>query len=616
MQRVLTIPTLIGTHAERLATAVALVDAPIVITYGELEARSNAIAAELGRIERIRGAAIGLYLRRSAASVIAALGVMKSGAAYVPLDPTQPSERIAFTLRDAGIAAVLCDSAEGARFENADVLRLRRDGTLVSPTAATYTPVAVDGSDLAYIIYTSGSTGQPKGVEITHAGLANLCAWHRRAFDVTVADRASHLSAVGFDAAVWEVWPYLSAGARVHIADDAIARDAQGLADWLGLERITIAFVATPMAQRMLDLSFPPDFSLRTLLTGADTLHRRPPAGLPFALINNYGPTEATVVATSGRVAPQDDAGLPSIGRPIDNVEILILDAAGTRLPIDVEGEICIAGIGLARGYRGRPDLDALAFTWFHGGDGDVPMRVYRTGDRGRQSADGTIVFLGRIDQQVKVRGVRIEPREIEAALDAHAGILESAVIVRSFGPDDDRLVAFVVPRPGATVELLDLQAFLRHRLPAYMIPALVAALPTLPLTPNGKVDRAALLARSLDARETLVHQRTYIEPRSETEQRLAAIVTAVLKVERVSTDDDFFLLGGHSLLGTQLIARIRDAFGVKIGLRQLFDAPTICGLAREIDRMRDDRPDGAVTGASVSPFGRRARSPIPRRSA
>ena len=587
----LPVPALVDHQARKTADALAIVDERFCVTYGELESRSNALAAHLQGLGR--DTVVGVSIGRSAAQIISVLAVMKAGAAFLPLDPEEPRERLLFKLRDARVDVILTTDNVAAQADVAGVrcVRLRDDGTYgrAAPRAVA-SSIEVQPHHLAYVTYTSGSTGTPKGVEVTHAGLANLAAWHRAAFQVGAADRASHISAIGFDAAVWEVWPYLTAGAAVYIASDPIAREAQALADWFTAHAITIAFVATPLAERMLELNYSPELALRVMLTGADVLHRYPPASLPFALYNNYGPTEATVVATSGRVEPADDIGdLPSIGRPIDNVEISILDENGVRQEPGIEGEICIAGVGVARGYRGRPDLTAEKFVWMAFG-GAPPIRMYRTGDRGRVMSDGRIAFLGRIDDQVKIRGFRIEPREIEFAVNAYDAVLESAVVVRDFGAGDAQLVAYLVPKAARTLSMTDIQAFLAVRLPAYMMPARFVELPALPLTSYGKVDRAELRTRAIGpSTET----EAYVAPRTATEERLAQIVAPLLKRDRVSVDGDFFKIGGHSLLGTQLIARVRDTFGVRMSLRFLFESPTIAALAAEIDRLSLERLGG-----------------------
>jgi amino acid adenylation domain-containing protein len=439
---------------------------------------------------------------------------------------------------------------------------------------------AASPEHLAYVIYTSGSTGKPKGVEITHASLLNLVSWHRRAFAVRPSDRASQVAAIGFDAAVWEIWPYLTAGACLHVPDESARSDPQALRDWLLSEGITVAFVPTPMAERLLALEWPAQARLRCLLTGGDTLHGYPPPGLPFALVNNYGPTECTVVATSGPVDPYDQAEQrPTIGRPIDGTTVQLLDDNLNPVPSGAPGELCIGGAGLARGYRNRPDLTADRFVT---SPLDPGARLYRTGDRARVLPDGRIAFLGRTDDQIKIRGYRIEPAEIDASLNECDGVAASAVVARDFGGGDKRLVAYVVlagserPTKGA------LQHALRASLPEYMVPSVFVGLERLPIGLHGKIDRSGLPEPS--PANTLRDEQVE-EPRTVVEKCVSELVEALLGVPQVGVDDNFFLLGGHSLLGTQLIAKICATFGVDMTLRDVFEAPTVSQLSAKIEK-------------------------------
>jgi acyl-coenzyme A synthetase/AMP-(fatty) acid ligase/acyl carrier protein len=439
--------------------------------------------------------------------------------------------------------------------------------------------------------------------------LLNLVRWHQRAFKVTAADRATQIAAVGFDAAVWELWPYLTAGASVHLADEAVRSDPTALRDWLVAERITITFVPTLLAQHLVALPWPHDVALRYMLTGADALHVRPPADLPFALVNNYGPTECAVVATSGPVCPagQED-GLPPIGRPIDNVRIYLLDSELHPVPVGAPGELCIGGAGVGRGYVNRPELTAERFVL----DPFSPTpgaRLYRTGDLARRRPDGQFVFLGRIDDQIKIRGFRVEPAEIAARLDAHPDVTESAVVASHPGSHDPRLVAYVVPVPGTCLTRRGLQEFLGLGLPDYMVPSVFVRLDALPVTANGKIDRTAFPDPTP---ERVIEDGASVEPRTVVEERIAQILAPLLGLPRVGVEDNFFLLGGHSLLGTQLIARIRDAFGVDLSLRHLFESPTTAGLAAEVERclidsvasMTDDEAERLLAAESRSAGG------------
>jgi len=330
-------------------------------------------------------------------------------------------------------------------------------------------------------------------------------------------------------------------------------------------------------------LSWPSHTALRILLTGADTLHRFPSPELPFTLVNNYGPTECTVVAASGPVPVETEPfGLPTIGRPIANTQIYILDENLERVPVGSPGELFISGAGLARGYVNHPELTVQKFVPCP--FGATPCaRMYRTGDLARSLPDGQIAFMGRVDDQVKIRGFRIEPDEITSALSEHPSVLQSVVVARELADGEKSLVAYIVQAPGALASESELKAALRTRLPDYMVPATFVQLDSLPLSPNGKVDRAALPGPT--AANTLRDDQ-FVAPRTPVEERIAGILAPLLGLEQVGINDNFFMLGGHSLLGTQVIARVRDAFGVDLSLRSLFGSPTIAAVAEEVERL------------------------------
>jgi len=577
------VPSAIHSRSSDAPTHIAVSDRRHVLTYEALDVQARRLARRLRELGAGRDVLVGVALDRSAELVVATLGALYAGAAYVPLDCEYPAERIAFMLQDAAPAVVVSSDRLAARLPRGAWHTLMIDEAAGGDALAAE---AVGGdataASLAYVIYTSGSTGRPKGVEVTHASLANLVSWHRRAFSVTAEDRASQLSSPGFDAAVWEVWPSLASGASVHIAEDERRLDPAGLRNWLVEQRITVGFVPTPVAERLLALEWPKETALRVLLTGADTLHRHPPAGLPFTLVNNYGPTEAAVVTTSGAIGSAPNGhGRPSIGAPIDNVDVHILDEHLRPVPNGAVGELCIGGAGVARGYRNRPELTAARFVPdpFSARPG---ARIYRTGDRARRLAGGEIAFLGRMDGQLKVRGFRIESDEIIAALDAAPSVVASAVAVHDDGAGDRRLVAYVVPAPGTEPLPSMLRDRLKASLPEYMIPAVFVRVEALPLTANGKIDRDALPAPDV---ADVLRDEPLTAPRTPVEQRLALIVASLLDASDVGVTDNFFLLGGHSLLGTQLIARVRDAFGVDLPLRAVFDHPTVEALAAEVEQ-------------------------------
>jgi acyl carrier protein len=330
---------------------------------------------------------------------------------------------------------------------------------------------------------------------------------------------------------------------------------------------------------------------LRILLTGADTLHRRPAKGLPFTLVNNYGPTESTVVATSGVVAPAGtETKQPSIGRAIDNTHIYILDEQKQTVPQGTSGELFIGGAGLARGYRNRPELTAGKFVqspFASGGD-----RLYRTGDRSRFLPNGEIEFLGRLDDQVKIRGYRVELDEISSVLDSHSDVKASAVTVAGGAGEEKRLIAYLVLAPQSGPSANTFREYLQSRVPDYMIPAAFVRLNSLPLTSNGKVDRAALPSPN----GATLPEEEYVAPRSVVEQRLAELIAPLLHVERVGANDNFFLLGGHSLLGTQLLTRISETFGIELSLLTIFDHPTLAGMSGEIEKLILAKIDASVS--------------------
>lgn len=565
-----------------------------MLSYGELDCRANRVAHYLRSLGIGPDVLVGLCMPRSVDMVVGALGIVKAGGAYVPMDPAYPTDRLAFMLNDAQAPVLLTNTCiarrlpEG-RWHIVDIGTPKIAGQPQEPPAVEIRP-----SDLAYVIYTSGSTGTPKGVEITHGSLSNLVSWHQHAFSVTSVDRTSHLAGLSFDAAVWELWPYLATGASVHlVADEETRNSAELLRDWLDAQRITVSFVPTPLAERLLALEWTQSTRLRILLTGGDTLRRCPSAKLPFAVINNYGPTECTVVATSGVVETANGAsGLPAIGKAISNTEIYLLDENLNKVQPGMPGEIHIGGAGLARGYRNRPDLTDERFIP-NPFSNEFGSRLYKTGDLARQLPDGQLAFLGRIDDQIKIRGYRIEPNEIACALDRLPAISESLVVAREDMPGDKRLVAYVVLTPGCEAAPSALRDSLRKHLPEYMLPAVFVRLDEFPITLNGKIDRAALPAP--DSENSL---RDEVANGSKTpiEQQVAEILAGLLGVEEVGLEDNFFLLGGHSLLGAQLIAQLREAFEVEIPLRSLFAAPTVTELSSEIERLAANRTPGKAT--------------------
>jgi amino acid adenylation domain-containing protein len=561
------VPELVARRASAAPSTVAVQGATRRLTYAELDTRATGLGAAFADLSG-SGGIVAICLPRSPDGIIAMLAAWRAGMAYFPLDPAWPVARLAELIAAVGCAAVVAEPDLGTAIAGGlPVVDPRAAGTGARPA-----PPASDPGSLAYIICTSGSTGTPKAVEITHANLAALVHWHISAFSLESGCRTSHLAGLGFDASVWEIWPTLAAGGTLVLPHEEARREPAALRDWLVAERIEIGFAPTALAEPLVRLQWPDGTALRTLLTGADRLTVRPAPGLPFAFVNNYGPTESTVVATSGAVAPDGD-GLPSIGRPIEGTKVLLLDGDRRYVAAGQAGEIWIGGAQLARGYRGDPALTEQRFV-----DHPVHGRLYRTGDVGRWLENGEIAFEGRIDAQLKVRGHRVEPAEVAAVLNRLPEVGTGIVVGR-----DGELVAYVVAAPGAELTASALRGALAERLPDYMIPARFAALAALPLTPNGKVDIAALpnpttcpLAEAAASRG----------PENPAERRLFQIVAEVIGRSDFGVEDDFFLLGGHSLLGTQVVVRAREAFGVEITLFHLFEGRTVERLAAIVERL------------------------------
>ena len=578
------VPDLVHRQAALTPDALAISAGSERLTYLELDHHSNQLAHYLRSLGVNPGSVVGLCLESSTDFPVAALAILKAGGAYLPLETKTPTARLKMMLKSAQVAVVVTRSSVSG-FPGADVknlVALDLCEAEIDRCSAEALPACVAPEQLAYVIYTSGSTGAPKAVAVGHDSLMNLCKWHNRAFAVTQRDRATQLASTSFDAAVWEIWPHLIAGASVHVVDDAMRTQPQQLRDWLVHEKITISFAATPLAEQMLKLAWPKETALRFLLTGADTLHQYPPASLPFTLINNYGPTECTVVATSAAVLPQKAADrLPAIGRPIDNTEILILDSRMKQISAGTVGEIYVGGANLAKGYLNDAALTAERFVK-HPFSAVAGARLYRTGDMGCYLPDGQIAFHGRADDQVKIRGYRIELNEVVSALNRHPAVRESVVSTCENGSSEKRLVAYVVPM-APLPPISELRDFLAKELPDYMLPATFVKLDALPFAASGKVNRSALPAPT---EENILRDETFVGPRTPTEQRVAAIVASLLGLERVGVNDNFFYLGGNSLFGTQVIARLRDAFNVDLPLLKLFDHPTVADLAAEVERL------------------------------
>lgn len=551
------------------------------MSYRELDTLADHLACELTDLDVEAEVPVGICIERGFSQIVATLAVMRAGGAFVPIDPALPDERIAKILHDSGAPVVLASFENAARVAGTGRSVLSLPKRLTARTSSGILDCArTKGEDLAYILYTSGSTGEPKGVEITYANLHNLVGWHCEAFRVTPEDRASHLAGLGFDASIWEIWPYLSVGASIAIPDEAARHSPDLLQRWLIDEKITIGFVPTALAETLIRMSWPAATSLRTLLTGGDALRVWPQA-LPFELINNYGPTECTIVATSGPVKSRESRELPSLGRPILGTRIHVVDANGDVVRPGDKGEICIGGPSVGRGYRNKPQLTAERFVRDRFSS-DPRDRLYRSGDLGSVLPGGELAFHGRADEQLKIRGHRVEADEVAAALNCHPSVAQCVIIGRGLS-SNAQLVAYIVGARDAEPCPHELNAFLSGELPHYAIPAMYVRLDRIPLTPNGKPDRSALPEPKA---VNLLRDVPFRAPQTAAERRLAEIMAAVLGIDAIGVDDNFFSMGGHSLLGSQLALRIRSAFEIELALRDVFETRTVSRLAERVERL------------------------------
>ncbi|WP_219536840.1 non-ribosomal peptide synthase/polyketide synthase [Nonomuraea guangzhouensis] len=556
-----TLPVLIAARAAACPDRPALSDEARTLSYAQVEARANQQAHHLLAMGVGRETIVGLCLPRGVDMIVAILAVWKAGAAYLPLDPDYPADRLSYMLSDSH-AELLVTAGDLTRpLDAGDLPVITLDDPVLDTRPATTPEVAILPDQAAYLIYTSGSTDRPKGVVVSHRNLAAVVHAERDDMDVTPADTTLQLASFSFDVAGSEVFPALAGGAHIVIPDALTRRSAPDLQRLLRDRAITIGHIPPTVLQHLDPTTLP---ALRVLATGGEPcppdVARAWSAGRRF--INAYGPTETTICAVNAS-DPDTSTALP-IGTPIPNARAHVLHRHLIPVPAGVPGELYIGGAGVARGYHRRPVLTAERFV--AGPDGS---RLYRTGDLVRWRGDGQLDFLGRTDHQIKLRGHRIEPAEIEHALTSHPAVATAHVIAHQ-----QRLVAYLIPSEKPIPPINELRDHLRTSLPDHMIPAIFIELAAFPLTPNGKIDRAALPTPSTD------HSDTYQPPTTLTEELLAGIWSDLLGVERVGVTDDFFALGGHSLLATQVVSRVRALFGAEIGLADVFDRPTIAGLA------------------------------------
>ena len=579
-----TVHRLFEEQVERTPEAIAVEFEGSQLTYGELNRRSNELALHLCRLGVGPEVLVGICLERSLEMVIAIFGILKAGGAYLPLDPSYPAERLAFMLQDAMPAVVVTESRLANRLP-ASAAQRRMCLDEPWPTAARLGTVSAAATALsentAYVLYTSGSSGKPKGVSVPHRTVVNLLTSMADRLALGSDDRLLAVTTLSFDIAALEIYLPLTVGARIVLASREVASSGASLLVALNESGATV-MQATPSTWRMMIEAGWQGKSPFKILCGGEALSRDLANQLltrATSVLNLYGPTETTIWSTVYTVS--DDDGPVPIGRPIANTQIYLLDAAGQPVPIGVNGEIYIGGAGVARGYLNRPDLTAERFV--ANPFCEQPSgRLYRTGDVGRYRPDGNIEYVGRVDEQFKLRGHRIEPGEIEAALVAHPGVNEAVVVVRDKS-GDPRLIAYLVasnsnaPRPG------DIRAFLKKTLPDSMVPSTFVMLEGIPRTPNGKVDRRALLEPGHDRPEL---EKQYVAPRDPMELKLTQIWENVLGIEPIGAHDDFFEIGGHSLLAVRLFSQIEKFFDRPLPLAVIFQAPTVESLA---DRLRQE---------------------------
>ncbi|MEM8531177.1 MAG: amino acid adenylation domain-containing protein [Chloroflexota bacterium] len=591
--RNVSIPRLFADQAADTPTALACVFDDQRLTYAELDQRTNQLAHYLGTCGVIPGNYVAVCLERSVDFVVAIIAILKAGAAYVPLDPTYPAERIAMMLADSQARVVLTQAYLAEYFASTQLMVIALDGShasAISQQPTTFPSVALTAEHPAYMMYTSGSTGQPKGVIIPHCAISRLVL-HTNYITLSARDRIAWASNTSFDASTFELWAaLLNGGCVVHVPQQILLDPAQ-LGTYLHEQAITTLFVTTALFNQVAYHAPKSFMSLQYLLFGGEAVD--PIAvqtileqGRPQHLLHVYGPTESTTFATWCEVktiAPM--ASTVPIGAPLTNTQTYILDETFQPVPIGVAGELCVGGDGLATAYFARPALTASKFVP-HPYSQYEGVRLYRTGDQARWRDDGTIEFMGRFDHQIKLRGFRIELGEIEVALGQHPGVHEVLVVLQE-NDSEKRLIAYLTQPSNERVTVDELRDFLQTRLPEFMIPAVFMVLEQFPLTPNGKVDRKAL-PQPENSRPALAE--AYVAPRTPVEEMVAEIWRDVLEIDQIGIHDSFFSLGGNSLMATQIVARLQSVFYTAVSLRQLFETPTIAELVAAFTQVQAEQ--------------------------
>ena len=579
---------LVELQAERQPDAVAVVHGENEIRYEELNRRANQLARYLRKHGVGLETRVGVLMERSAEWIVALLGILKAGGVYVPLDGSYPEQRLRFMLEDAEVKLLLTERGQPdivAEQETTEVVYLDSGWEWLESENAENLDNLTEAENLAYLMYTSGSTGQPKGVGVPHRAINRLVSnTNYVKFDET--DRVAQISNASFDAATFEIWGALLHGGRLVVLDKETALSPEELGRQLVDQQISIMFLTTALFNQTA-LSRPEIFaSLKYVVYGGDAVdaravHRVLEEGKPRHLVNGYGPTEGTTFTTAYEAQDSDiGARTIPIGRVLSNTEVWVLDQQSRMVPVGVLGELCIGGDGLARGYLGRPELTAEKFVP-HPYSREAGARLYRTGDLVRYQSDGNIEFLRRMDQQVKVRGFRVELGEIESVLNEYWAIVESVVVDSKDTSGNTRLIAYIVLEEGVEATSSQMLTFLQEKLPSYMLPAAFITIKEIPLTANGKVDRRALPVPEQIEADT---GESFIAPRTDTEELVAEIWRDILGLTQVGVESNFFDLGGHSLLATRVMNKIRERCGVELPLRILFESPTVASLAARLD--------------------------------
>ncbi|MFF7484975.1 MupA/Atu3671 family FMN-dependent luciferase-like monooxygenase [Streptomyces luteogriseus] len=621
-----TVHALVARQAAAQPNSTAVISGSSRLTYRELDDRAERLASALRARHTTGGDTAGtvaLWLPRSADLVVAMLAVLKTGRAYVPLDPSLGRARAEQVIAECGARTLVSTREEAA------ALKLPGQVTVVAPDATAPLGQGVaslpDGRSPCCVLYTSGSTGTPKGVVVAHRGVVDLCAWQHRRFAFTQADRSAVVCSQSFDASLLEVWPALTAGASVVIADEELRRDPRSLARWYAEQGITFSILPTALGERVLRLPPADQPPLRHLLLGGDVLRTRPRPEAPYETVNVYGPTEVTVLCTTHTVSAQgEDAAAIALGRPVDNVRLSVLDASGTPVPVGTVGELYVGGPGVALGYLHRAALTEERFLPDPLGGPDA--RRYRTGDLVRWRGDGTLEFRGRADDQVKIRGFRVEPEEVSRVLNALDGVREAAVLARRNDRGEAYLAAYAVPADPIGTAADDRQAFadlvaeeLAARLPEYLVPRAWRVLSALPVTGNGKLDRSVLPAPDLVTTApsptrpgTTLGEGPRAGHRTDVERRVRQLWADEFGVDAdgIAADASFFDLGGHSITAMRLVNQVREEFGTDYPMLSFYQEPTLRAMTAQLALAEGEMPSAPGSGSGEGPGSVERRAP------